>query len=113
MKQTSSVVAPPASPTGPAGEPLGEQTRARYPDAEGYVERDAVCLFYEVYGSGEPTLLLLPTWSIVHSRFWKLQIPYLSRHCRVVTFDGRRAVRARLECVRRTRRRALRSARHR
>ena len=89
MKQTSSVVAPPASPTGPAGEPLGEQTRARYPDAEGYVERDAVCLFYEVYGSGEPTLLLLPTWSIVHSRFWKLQIPYLSRHCRVVTFDGR------------------------
>ena len=34
-------------------------------------------------------MLLLPTWSIVHSRFWKLQIPYLARHCRVVTFDGR------------------------
>ena len=28
-------------------------------------------------------------WSIVHSRFWKLQIPYLARHFRVVTFDGR------------------------
>ena len=34
-------------------------------------------------------MLLLPTWSIVHSRFWKAQIPYLARHCRVVTFDGR------------------------
>jgi pimeloyl-ACP methyl ester carboxylesterase/predicted glycosyltransferase len=66
-----------------------EQTRARYPDADGYVERDGVRVFYEVYGDGEPTVLLLPTWSIVHSRHWKMQIPYLVRHCRVVTFDGR------------------------
>ena len=66
-----------------------EQSRARYPDQEGYVERDGVRVFYEVYGSGEPTVLLLPTWSIVHSRHWKMQIPYLARHCRVVTFDGR------------------------
>jgi pimeloyl-ACP methyl ester carboxylesterase/predicted glycosyltransferase len=66
-----------------------EQTRARYPDESGYVERDGVNLYYEVYGAGEPTVLLLPTWSIVHSRHWKMQIPYLARHCRVVTFDGR------------------------
>jgi pimeloyl-ACP methyl ester carboxylesterase/predicted glycosyltransferase len=66
-----------------------EQTRARYPDREGYVERDGVRIFYEVYGEGEPTLLLLPTWSLFHSRHWKMQIPYLARHCRVVTFDGR------------------------
>src|SRR5438552_322559 len=66
-----------------------EQTRARYPDSEGYVERDGVRVHYEVFGSGEPTVLLLPTWSIVHSRVWKMQVPYLSRHCRVVTFDGR------------------------
>ena len=46
-------------------------------------------VFYEVYGSGEPTVLLLPTWSIIHSRHWKMQIPYLARHCRVLTFDGR------------------------
>ncbi|WP_326924502.1 alpha/beta hydrolase [Capillimicrobium parvum] len=46
-------------------------------------------MHYEVYGSGEPTVLLLPTWSIVHSRHWKMQIPYFARHCRVVTFDGR------------------------
>jgi pimeloyl-ACP methyl ester carboxylesterase len=69
--------------------PAREQTRARYPDSEGYVERDGVRVFYEVYGSGEPTILLLPTWSIIHSRHWKAQIPYLARHARVVTFDGR------------------------
>jgi pimeloyl-ACP methyl ester carboxylesterase len=66
-----------------------EQTRARYPDADGYVDRDGVRVYYEVYGSGEPTLLLLPTWSIIHSRQWKAQIPYLARHHRVVVFDGR------------------------
>mgnify|MGYP001195936932 CR=1 FL=1 len=46
-------------------------------------------VFWERYGEGEQTVLLLPTWSIVHSRFWKGQIAYLSRHSRVVTFDGR------------------------
>jgi pimeloyl-ACP methyl ester carboxylesterase len=66
-----------------------EQSRARYPDQEGFVERDGVGLFYEVYGGGEPTVFLLPTWSIIHSRHWKMQIPYLARHCRVLTFDGR------------------------
>jgi len=69
--------------------PAGEQTRARYPDESGYLERYGVRIFYEVYGSGEPTVLLLPTWSVFHSRHWKMQIPYLARHCRVVTFDGR------------------------
>ena len=66
-----------------------EQTRARYPDESGYVERDGVKLYWEVYGSGEQTVFLLPTWSIIHSRHWKMQIPYLARHCRVLTFDGR------------------------
>ena len=69
--------------------PGREQSRARYPDSSGYVKRDGVRLYYEVYGSGEPTVFLLPTWSIIHSRHWKMQIPYLARHCRVVTFDGR------------------------
>jgi pimeloyl-ACP methyl ester carboxylesterase/predicted glycosyltransferase len=70
-------------------EPGREQSRARYPDSSGYIKRDGVRLYYEVYGSGEPTVLLLPTWSVIHSRHWKMQIPYLARHCRVVTFDGR------------------------
>jgi pimeloyl-ACP methyl ester carboxylesterase/predicted glycosyltransferase len=75
--------------TPPATEPRPEQSRARYPDEEGYVERGGVKVFYEVYGEGEPTLLMLPTWSIIHSRIWKMQVPYLARHFRVVTFDGR------------------------
>jgi pimeloyl-ACP methyl ester carboxylesterase/predicted glycosyltransferase len=66
-----------------------EQTRARYPDESGFVDRDGVKIHYEVYGSGETTVLLLPTWSIIHSRHWKMQIAYLARHCRVVSFDGR------------------------
>jgi len=66
-----------------------EPTRARYPDAEGYVERDGVRIFYEVYGEGEPTILFLPTWTLVHSRIWKMQIPYFARHHRVVVFDPR------------------------
>jgi pimeloyl-ACP methyl ester carboxylesterase/predicted glycosyltransferase len=69
--------------------PAREQTRARQPDVSGYIEREGVKVHYEVYGSGEPTVLLLPTWSIIHSRHWKMQIPYLARHCRVLTFDGR------------------------
>ena len=73
----------------PMTEPGREQTRARYPDQSGYAKREGVRLYYEVYGSGEPTIFLLPTWSIVHSRVWKMQIPYLARHCRVITFDGR------------------------
>src|SRR6202044_550965 len=70
-------------------EPAQEQSRARYPDSSGYVKRDGVRLYYEGYGSGEPPVFLLPAWSIIHSRHWKMQIPYLARHCRVVTFDGR------------------------
>ena len=63
--------------------------RACQPIRDGYVERDGIKIFYEVFGAGEPTVLLLPTWSIIHSRQWKMQIPYLARHCRVITFDGR------------------------
>jgi pimeloyl-ACP methyl ester carboxylesterase len=72
-----------------AAAPPAEQTRARYPDSTGFVERAGVRVFYEVYGSGAPTVMLLPTWSIIHSRLWKLQIPDLARRYRVVTFDPR------------------------
>lgn len=59
------------------------------PDTSGYVVNDGVRVYYETYGQGRPTLLLMPTWAIVHSRFWKMQVPYLARHFRVVTFDPR------------------------
>jgi pimeloyl-ACP methyl ester carboxylesterase/predicted glycosyltransferase len=77
---------PPHDAEAPHGAP--EQSRARYPDTEGFVERDGQRLFYEVYGEGEQTIFLLPTWSLVHSRHWKMQIPYLARHFRVLSMDG-------------------------
>jgi pimeloyl-ACP methyl ester carboxylesterase/predicted glycosyltransferase len=66
----------------------GEQSRAVYPDSEGFAERDGQRLFFEVYGDGQETIFLLPTWSLVHSRHWKMQIPYFARHFRVLTMDG-------------------------
>ena len=66
----------------------GEQSRGRYPDGEGVVERDGQRLFYEVYGEGDETVFLIPTWSLVHSRHWKMQIPYFARHFRVLAMDG-------------------------
>jgi pimeloyl-ACP methyl ester carboxylesterase len=66
--------------------------QARRPDAEGFVEHLGVKVHYEVYGEANgdrgPTILLLPTWTIVHKRFWKMQVPYLARHFRVVVYDG-------------------------
>ncbi|MDQ3348495.1 MAG: alpha/beta hydrolase [Acidobacteriota bacterium] len=62
--------------------------RAREPDREGYVERDGVRLWHEVYGAGETTIMLIPGWSLP-LRSWKAQIPYLSRHFRIIAFDPR------------------------
>jgi len=78
----------PIAPSAESAGREGEQSRARYPDSEGFVERDGMNLFYEVYGEGEETIFLLPTWSLVHSRFWKMQIPYFARHFRVLVMDG-------------------------
>jgi pimeloyl-ACP methyl ester carboxylesterase len=63
--------------------------RATKPERTGYTVRDGVRLYWELYGQGDRTVFLLPTWSIVHSRAWKGQIPYLARHCRVLVMDGR------------------------
>ena len=87
MTQTSSEVAVHA-----VGRPSG---RAREPDAQGWAVRDGIRLAWSRYGIGaggesdRPTVLLMPTWSIVDSRVWKAQIGYLSRHFDVITFDGR------------------------
>jgi pimeloyl-ACP methyl ester carboxylesterase/predicted glycosyltransferase len=62
--------------------------KAVLPDVDGFVQRDGTKIHYEVYGDDGPTILLMPTWTIVHKRFWKGQIAYLARHCRVVTYDG-------------------------
>ncbi len=82
-------ITPPVPPRPSDGSP------ALLPDASGFVERDGVRVAWDRYGDRGPdtgdraTVLLLPTWSIVHARVWKAQIAYLARSYRVITFDGR------------------------
>lgn len=59
------------------------------PEREGAVVRDGVRIAYQVFGDGPRVLLLLPTWTIVHSDFWKRQVPHFAPKYTVVTFDGR------------------------
>jgi pimeloyl-ACP methyl ester carboxylesterase/predicted glycosyltransferase len=66
-----------------------DHSRARQPDDAGLIGRDGVRVRYEVHGEGDRTVLLLPTWSIIHSRAWKAQVHFLARHLRVLTLDGR------------------------
>ena len=64
--------------------------RAVEPNLTGKVQSpDGTRIAYEVFGTGDLTVVLLPSAPIVHSRQWKGQVPYLGRHYRVVAFDGR------------------------
>jgi pimeloyl-ACP methyl ester carboxylesterase len=67
--------------------------KAREPDRTGVVERDGVHVAWQVYGElgdpRDPAVLLLPTWCILPAEVWKLQIPFLARTTRVITFDPR------------------------
>src|SRR3954452_8841024 len=64
--------------------------RARRPDRTAAVVRDGISSVYDVYGDGQsPTVLLMPSWSIVHAMHWKFQIPVLARRHRVIAMDGR------------------------
>ena len=70
--------------------PGSEPTRARYPDDEGCVaDEEGVRVFYEVYGDSPDTVCMLPPWALMQSRTWRAQIPYLSRHFRVIAIDPR------------------------
>jgi pimeloyl-ACP methyl ester carboxylesterase len=63
--------------------------RARLPDREGVIQRDGVRVAFEVFGHGEPALLLIPASPITHARSWKGIVPALARRFTVVTTDGR------------------------
>jgi pimeloyl-ACP methyl ester carboxylesterase len=64
--------------------------RARLPVQSGLATAsDGVRLAWEEFGTGDPTIVLLPSAPIVHSRQWKAQIHFLSRFWRVITYDGR------------------------
>ena len=55
-----------------------------------YVSRPGARIFYQVTGSSEQDVVLVPPcYPVVYSRTWKMQIPYLSRSFRVVTMDFR------------------------
>jgi pimeloyl-ACP methyl ester carboxylesterase len=58
-------------------------------DREGFVVRDGVSVHFQSFGSAPRAVLLLPTWSIVHSDFWRWQVPHLARKYNVITYDGR------------------------
>jgi pimeloyl-ACP methyl ester carboxylesterase/predicted glycosyltransferase len=63
--------------------------RAKLPSKSGFVDRDGIKIYYEIYGDGPETMVFLPPWSIVHSRIYKAQLPYFSERFRCITYDGR------------------------
>jgi pimeloyl-ACP methyl ester carboxylesterase len=68
---------------------MEEPMRAKLPHTEGMVDRDGIRLHFEIYGEGERSIVFLPTWSLVHSRVYKAQIPYFSDRFRVIAIDPR------------------------
>jgi hypothetical protein len=56
MTTEPATTAPPRGTTpAPRAGSRHEQSRARYPDMEGFIERDGVRVFWESYGEGEQT----------------------------------------------------------
>ena len=72
---------------------LPEEHRLPYgtvqPVREGFVERDGVKSWYAVWGEQGPWIAFAPIFQVTHSQTLKATVPYLSRHFRVVTMDGR------------------------
>ena len=68
--------------------------RALEPARTGYAANpaDGVRSYYEVFGlqDAERTVVFSPAGSYVHSRVWKMQVPYFAHHgFRVIAYDGR------------------------
>lgn len=62
--------------------------RAIEPTAFGTLQLEGFTIAYETFGDPQqPAVLLLPCWQIVHSRIWKMQVPYFARSFHVITFD--------------------------
>jgi hypothetical protein len=60
--------------------------RAIEPAQSGHRTLEGFQICYETFGDpAAPPVLLLPTWQIVHSRHWKMQVPYLARSFYVVS----------------------------
>jgi pimeloyl-ACP methyl ester carboxylesterase len=63
--------------------------RAREPDHSGYAVNDGVRIYYEACGEGDPAVLFVPGSQQMHSRAWKMQVPFLARRFRTVVYDSR------------------------
>lgn len=62
--------------------------RETAPTHDGTVDRDGRTIHFQVFGEGPQAIILLPTWSIVHSDFWRHQVANLADRYKVVAFDG-------------------------
>ena len=60
------------------------QAQTKWPHV--VLSKDGVPISYEIYGSGEPTLVFVHGWSC-DARYWRAQLPYFSKNQRVVTLD--------------------------
>ena len=58
------------------------------PVRAGDIMRSGHRIHWEEFGAGDQTVLLLPTWSIVHSDHWRHQVAAFADTRRVITFDG-------------------------
>lgn len=71
----------------PDGDRLPYETLS--PAFEGVVERDGVALWHAVWGTEGPWIAFPQQFQIVHSQLLRHAVPYLARHFRVLTMDGR------------------------
>ncbi|HRV96282.1 MAG TPA: alpha/beta hydrolase, partial [Anaerolineae bacterium] len=62
--------------------------RAMKPAESGTLELHGFQIGYEIFGDPQsPPVLLLPTWQIAPSLHWRMQVPFLARNFRVITYD--------------------------
>jgi len=57
------------------------------PVATGTVRVRGQRIAWQEFGAGDGVVLLMPTWCIVHTDFWRHQVPWLSQRYRVLAFD--------------------------
>lgn len=63
--------------------------RAVEPNQSEKLKLEGFEIGFETFGDPQaPAVILLPTWQIVHSRQWKMQVPFLARSFYVITYDA-------------------------
>ena len=77
------------SADGPTATRPSDGSRARQPDEQGTVPSGDGWVAWEAFGQGDPPIVFVPPWQIVHSRVYKAQVPDFARRHRVVTWDAR------------------------